>query len=85
MSDACEMPLQNATTKEIRDILENGEGCCCVPSACPTSPTGDSYRVAAYSAKGRVSHHSGQPGREGGAGREQAFTLRCATFRRRSI
>jgi predicted CoA-binding protein len=46
MSDACEMPLQNATPQEIRDILKTAKVIAVVGLS--DKPDRDSYRVAAY-------------------------------------
>lgn len=46
MSDACEMPLQNASSEEIRDILRTARTIAVVGLS--DKPDRDSYRVAAY-------------------------------------
>lgn len=46
MSDACEMPLSNATPDEIRDILKTSRVIAVVGLS--DKPDRDSYRVAAY-------------------------------------
>ncbi len=46
MSEQCEMPLTNATTKEIRDILQSTRTIAVVGLS--DKPDRDSYRVAAY-------------------------------------
>ena len=46
MSEACEMPIQNATPNEIRDILKSSKVIAVVGLS--DKPDRDSYRVAAY-------------------------------------
>ena len=46
MNETCEMPLQNATSVEIRDILHAAEVVAVVGLS--NKPERDSYRVAAY-------------------------------------
>jgi predicted CoA-binding protein len=46
MSDACEMPLSNATSQEIRDILSTAKVIAVVGLS--DKPDRDSYRVAGY-------------------------------------
>src|SRR3954464_6668656 len=46
MSESCEMPLENATPEEIRDILKSAKVVAVVGLS--DKPDRDSYRVAAY-------------------------------------
>jgi uncharacterized protein len=49
MTDACEVPRQNATTDEIRDILKGSRSIAVVGHS--DRPTRDSYRVGRYLAE----------------------------------